>query len=216
MTVSIKDFSYVVCGPQGSGKTTAARALAEHLGLTFNEDDGHPALDGWLTAGVVYTKTTRGDFRGVRVKGHRVSMGVEDARRAVAHGLAVKVLNSATGEAETLHITGQRVQGSAPITDGTLASMLSVPGYEKLADVLARAFEQSAFGKGHQRHSTGQPFHEQPIATLTRMYGPGFAYGQAGKKMEEALRLPREDAVRELLGAIVYIAAGIIVREEAE
>lgn len=89
------------------------------------------------------------------------------------------------------------------------------PGYEKLANVLVRAHDQAAYGKGHERHATGQPFHEQPILTLTRLYGTGFAFGQAGKKMQESQRLPKDAAVRELLGAMNYIAASIIYLEES-
>lgn len=86
-------------------------------------------------------------------------------------------------------------------------------GYEILEHVLKRAYHQAAYGKGNERHSTGQPFSEQPIMKLTELYGSGFPLGQAGKKMQESLRLPREVAVRELLGAINYIAAQIIMLE---
>ena len=51
---------------------------------------------------------------------------------------------------------------------------------------------------------------------LTELYGSGFPLGQAGKKMQESQRLPREAAVRELLGAINYIAAQIIMRERGK
>lgn len=90
------------------------------------------------------------------------------------------------------------------------------PGYEDLFSVFLRAHNQAAYGKGNERHATGQPFAEQPIMKLTELYGPGFPLGQAGKKMQEALRLPKEAAINELLGAINYIAAYIIklVKEE--
>lgn len=90
-----------------------------------------------------------------------------------------------------------------------------VAGYEKLADVLTRAYEQAATGKGHHRHSVGQPFHEQPIVGLQELYGTGFALGQAAKKMEEAQRLDHDAAVRELLGAINYLAAAVIHMEQS-
>lgn len=90
----------------------------------------------------------------------------------------------------------------------------NVPGYEALRDVLNRAYMQAAAGKGNERHSTGQPFHEQPICDISRMVGTGFATGQAIKKIEEAQRMEPEAAVRELLGAINYLAAAVIVTEE--
>lgn len=46
---------------------------------------------------------------------------------------------------------------------------------------------------------------------LINLYGPGFALGQAAKKMQEALRLEGNEAKeRELLGAINYIAGYIV------
>lgn len=95
----------------------------------------------------------------------------------------------------------------------------SVPrpaAYEKLEAVLVHALDQAAHGKGKDRHVSveDQPFEEQPICTLQRIYGTGYAFGQASKKMEEAIRLPKERAVAELLGAINYIAAAVIVLEE--
>ncbi len=89
-------------------------------------------------------------------------------------------------------------------------------GYEDLFRVLLRAHNQAAYGKGNERHATGQPFAEQPIMKLTELYGPGFPLGQAGKKMQESLRLPKEAASNELLGAINYIAAYIIKLEKGE
>lgn len=84
-----------------------------------------------------------------------------------------------------------------------------VPGYEKLHDVLHRAYEQSAIGKGKERHANNKPFHMQPIAVGVQHFGVGAALFQAFKKMEEAQRLPTDAAVKELLGAIVYISAAV-------
>lgn len=91
--------------------------------------------------------------------------------------------------------------------------MTGAPGYEKLMDVLARAFNDAAFGKGKNRHAQGHPFHEQPMQKLCQLYGVGFALGQAGKKMQESQRMQTDAAVRELLGAINYIAGAIIYLE---
>lgn len=89
-------------------------------------------------------------------------------------------------------------------------TMLKADGYDCLALVLARAFDQAARGKGAQRHAVSKPFDHQPMQKLCELYGVGFALGQAGKKMQEAQRMQPDAAVRELLGAIVYIAGAVI------
>lgn len=88
---------------------------------------------------------------------------------------------------------------------------LRVPeGYEALAEILGEAFDQSANGKGRERHSSGQPWTQQPIITITGTVGVGFPLGQAMKKIDESQRMEEpERAVAELLGAIVYLAAAI-------
>jgi hypothetical protein len=88
--------------------------------------------------------------------------------------------------------------------------------YSSLKLVLDRAFQQAAYGKGEDRHSTGQPFDEQPIVSLQFIFGTGYAFGQAAKKMEESQRLNVDMASKELLGAINYIAAALIYIEKKE
>lgn len=91
---------------------------------------------------------------------------------------------------------------------------MNAPGYEQLADVLARAYDQAARGKGRERHANDKPFHLQPMQDLIRLHGVGFATGQASKKASEALGLPTvERQVAELLGAIVYLAGAVIALE---
>lgn len=90
------------------------------------------------------------------------------------------------------------------------------PGYECLAAVLGRALEQASQGKGKERHAQGLPFDQQPMQQLIRLYGPGFALGQAAKKAQESQRLPRDRAVAELLGAINYLAGAIIHLESCD
>lgn len=83
-----------------------------------------------------------------------------------------------------------------------------VPGYEDLDRILRLAYEQAATGKGKDRHGVkGERWSRQPIIRHQLAFGPGFALGQAAKKMEEAQYLEPEAAKFELLGAIVYIAA---------
>lgn len=95
--------------------------------------------------------------------------------------------------------------------------MKVTPGYETLAAVLQEALDQAQAGKGRERHQQGAtPFDRQPIVELARMVGPGGPAQQVMKKTQEAMRLPPERAVVELLGAINYAAATImVIREKA-
>ncbi|MDQ0505960.1 hypothetical protein [Xanthobacter agilis] len=90
--------------------------------------------------------------------------------------------------------------------------------YALLRSTLDAAFEQASAGKGRERHANGRPFDRQPIMEIGRMVGPGYATGQAMKKSQEALgmlsRGERDAAVRELLGAIIYTAAAVLLIEE--
>lgn len=87
-------------------------------------------------------------------------------------------------------------------------------GYHALSDVLARAYEQAAKGKGAVRHADGRPFTEQPMQTISELLGTheGLLY-QAMKKIQESNRMDKDAAIRELLGAINYLAGAIIFLE---
>jgi hypothetical protein len=84
--------------------------------------------------------------------------------------------------------------------------------------VLHRAREQAALGKGLERHATaGEAFEDQQIVQLGAWMGSThFEVGQACKKSLESTRLPPDRAVRELLGAINYLAAAVILIERKE
>lgn len=86
--------------------------------------------------------------------------------------------------------------------------------YRSLAEVLGEALSQAEHGKGAERHSFGEPFEDQKICQIARWVGIGAPLGQAIKKAVEAERLPRDAAIQELLGAINYLAAAIIVLKE--
>lgn len=89
-------------------------------------------------------------------------------------------------------------------------------GYDVLRRVLARAVEQASAGKGRERHAHDEPFDQQKIVLLAKWSGgPAFDVGQACKKALESTRLPKERAVAELLGAINYLAAAVILLEAA-
>ena len=91
-----------------------------------------------------------------------------------------------------------------------------VPGYEPLAEVLQEALNQSQHGKGKKCHSNGKPFLEQPIITGSRESGPGGLVFQSRKKILEAMNCDDDErAIEDMLGAIVYVAAQVILRRES-
>ena len=83
--------------------------------------------------------------------------------------------------------------------------------YDALWNQLNAAAAQASHGKGAERHANGRPWVEQPIIHNARVFGLGSPLGQVSKKTEEAynmhLRGEHDAARRELLGAIVYLAA---------
>jgi hypothetical protein len=86
--------------------------------------------------------------------------------------------------------------------------------YISLRYVLELAVDQAANGKGKERHANGEPFDQQKICKISRAVGVGFALGQALKKAEESIRLDKDAGLREILGAINYLAAAYIVLNE--
>ena len=95
-----------------------------------------------------------------------------------------------------------------------------VAGYESLAVVLNEALDQASHGKGKERHANGRDFLDQPIMEISRMVGVGYQTGQAMKKTQEAVGMLNRDqkdrAIAELLGAINYLAAAVILIREGE
>lgn len=86
-------------------------------------------------------------------------------------------------------------------------------GYEQLAAVLDAALAQAQSGKGKERHAgEGEAFHDQQIVQLCEWMGStqGDVF-QAAKKAIESTRLPDDRAEAELLGAINYLAAAVLV-----
>lgn len=109
---------------------------------------------------------------------------------------------------------------AAPGSERTGYTVHVKPGYDDLFTVLHRALYQAQEGKGHERHGSGEAFNDQPIMTITRRHGLGFALGQAEKKITEAHGMVRREelaaAEREFLGAINHIAAAILRLHELE
>lgn len=91
-------------------------------------------------------------------------------------------------------------------------------GYQGLATVFERSLNQAQNGKGNERHQVGETsFEQQPICELARLFGTGYNFGQAAKKAHETSQLSTKEAkVNELLGAINYLAAAVLVIEEGK
>ncbi len=86
--------------------------------------------------------------------------------------------------------------------------------YRALFRVLYDAQKRAQWDKGRSRHGVGRAFQDQPITDLCRLYGSGFATGQAAKKMSEAQSMPWEQARKELLDAIVYVAGAVVYGDQ--
>lgn len=129
--------------------------------------------------------------------------------------------DSASLAEETLSALGWVFDGTTWVEQARIEMIpggipvMAVPGYELLSDVLHRAYNQAAIGKGKERHANGEPFDEQVMQDGARRFGVGALLFQAFKKSEESQRLPLDRGVNELLGAIVYLA-GAVIRREAD
>ena len=84
--------------------------------------------------------------------------------------------------------------------------------YSELRRVYEDAIAHAESGKGRERHSNGKPFEQQRGVQIAEQigsnHGPIF---QAMKKASESVRLTREHARAELLGAINYLAMAVVV-----
>ena len=90
------------------------------------------------------------------------------------------------------------------------------PKYDSLHKVLLAAYNQAASGKGKERHQLNdeEPFENQKICEIARRLSVDYNLGQAVKKIYESKGLTDDRDIAELYGAINYIAAAIIVKQE--
>ena len=90
------------------------------------------------------------------------------------------------------------------------------PKYDSLYKVLLSAYNQASNGKGKERHQLNddEPFENQKICEIARRLSVDYNLGQAVKKIYESKRLTDERDIAELYGAINYIAAAIIVKQD--
>ena len=90
--------------------------------------------------------------------------------------------------------------------------------YAELRRVLDDAIEQASGGKGAERHDpNSEPFEDQQIVQLCEWMGSNQGdIFQACKKAVESVGLPPERARAELLGAINYLAAAVLVLDRRD
>ena len=90
--------------------------------------------------------------------------------------------------------------------------------YDSLQAVLDAAYERAAEGKGKERHANGENFLNQPILAIPRALGgsPSPLLFQAVKKIYECQRLQSPNDQNELLDAIVYLAAAVLLMMEKD
>jgi len=94
---------------------------------------------------------------------------------------------------------------------------LSDSKYGELERILLDAMEQATGGKGKERHADGEAFEDQKICVINRWLKGSPVAGalfQAVKKTVESSRMTPGAAIRELYGAINYLAAGVRLLEE--
>ncbi len=92
------------------------------------------------------------------------------------------------------------------------------PEYESLYRVYRAALTQAQDGKGKERHAhDGETFDEQQIIKIGEWLGSThYEIGQAVKKSIESTRLPTpERQIKELLGAMNFLAAAVRIIERA-
>ncbi len=87
--------------------------------------------------------------------------------------------------------------------------------YYSLVKVFNDAFLQASNGKGNERHaySDREPYSDQVLCEMDKRLG-GNAIGpryRAVKKIYESARMEPDRAIHEILGAINYLAAAVII-----
>ncbi len=94
----------------------------------------------------------------------------------------------------------------------------STDRYARLKAVFADAADQASAGKGAERHDpNAENYEDQQIVQLCEWMGSNHGdIFQACKKAIESANLPHDRARAELLGAINYLAAAVIVLDRAE
>lgn len=94
-----------------------------------------------------------------------------------------------------------------------LAMQSKLPTQHPLRAIYSAAIDQLTKGKGERHGGDSVPFLEQRWLSLSDAFGGQGLFWQAGKKLEEAMGKEGEARERELLGALNYLAMGILYEQ---
>lgn len=94
-----------------------------------------------------------------------------------------------------------------------LAQQSKLPSAHPLRAIYSDAIDQLTKGKGERHGGDATPFLEQRWLALSDAFGGQGLFWQAGKKLEEAMGKEGEARERELLGALNYLAMGILYEQ---
>lgn len=91
-------------------------------------------------------------------------------------------------------------------------------GYENLFNILGEALERAQTSKGRERHAPKNEFFSDQIIFIIERLNVGWQRGQAIKKIVESsvleLKGKKDMVIEELLDAIVYLAAKVLILRE--
>ena len=94
-----------------------------------------------------------------------------------------------------------------------LAQQSKLPSAHPLRAIYSAAIDQLTHGKGERHGGDATPFLQQRWLALSDAFGGQGLFWQAGKKLEEAMGKEGEARERELLGALNYLAMGILYEQ---
>lgn len=86
--------------------------------------------------------------------------------------------------------------------------------YQSLQAVLDAAYQQASHGKGAARHAAGEPFEKQKICEITRRLIGSPVQSLLYQAVKKIYETTRTDPIPEILGAINYLCAAVIVLQE--
>ena len=145
----------------------------------------------------------------------------EDEAKSLEEGVIPEGLKSRGNVLES-HAKGWYIisKSGKSVQDRLREMSTSNDNYSELKRVLEMAYNQASEGKGKERHANGEKFEDQPIMTIAKGHGLGYQTGQAAKKLQEAHTLlklrGKHAAIQEILGAINYAAAAVLLIEQME
>lgn len=154
----------------------------------------------------LFKRVKPGDVPAWESVGWKVSNGVGNAY-SEGHGITI-LMTKEVDRMDQYKFPGDLVQ----------ADKTEMDRYGALRRVLEEAVAQAETGKGKERHAgKDEAFEDQQIVQLCEWMGSNHGdIFQACKKAIESTRLPKDRARHELLGAINFLAAAVIVLDRGK